>query len=75
MQAVLSNQEEWDDPAEDPQAAFAARLTQAAYAVALRHGVKGSFADLELALWHEMEQVVASAPPFLCTRDAGESAA
>ena len=30
---------------------FAAELTEAAYRVALRHGVGGSWVDLELDLW------------------------
>jgi len=30
---------------------FAAELTEAAYLVALRHGVGGSWVDLELDLW------------------------
>ena len=34
--------------------AFLARLTTTAYQVALRHGIKGSFAELELDLWHEL---------------------
>lgn len=38
--------------------ALAARLTRAAYDVALRHGITGAFADLELALWREMRAVV-----------------
>jgi hypothetical protein len=37
---------------------FAALLAQAAYGVALRHGVVGSFADLELDLWRELQVVV-----------------
>jgi hypothetical protein len=28
-----------------------AELTEAAYSVALRHGIKGTFVDLELGLW------------------------
>ena len=37
--------------------AFLARLATTAYQVALRHGIKGSFAELELALWHELRAV------------------
>ena len=37
--------------------AFLARLATAAYQVALRHGIKGSFAELELALWRELRAV------------------
>lgn len=38
--------------------AFAADLARAAYEVALRHGIAGPFADLELALWRELRDVV-----------------
>lgn len=34
--------------------AFVARLTTTAYQVALRHGIRGSFAALELDLWREL---------------------
>jgi hypothetical protein len=37
--------------------AFLARLTTTAYQVALRHGIKGSFAELELDLWRELRTV------------------
>jgi hypothetical protein len=37
--------------------AFLARLTTTAYQVALRHGIKGSFAELELDLWHELRTI------------------
>jgi hypothetical protein len=33
-------------------------LTAAAYRVALRHGIKGPFIDLELDLWHELRGVL-----------------
>jgi hypothetical protein len=45
---------------------FVARLATAAYQVALRHGIKGSFVDLELDLWHELRAV--------CEDDASEGA-
>ena len=35
-----------------------AKLTQAAYDVALRHGVAGPFIDVELALWRELSDVL-----------------
>ncbi|HYH67732.1 MAG TPA: hypothetical protein VD866_23750 [Urbifossiella sp.] len=38
--------------------AFAADLARRAYEVALRHGIAGPFADLELALWREFREVV-----------------
>ena len=41
---------------------YAADLARAAYEVALRHGISGSFADLELALWREMREVVREQP-------------
>jgi hypothetical protein len=34
--------------------AVLAQLATTAYQVALRHGFKGSFADLELELWREL---------------------
>jgi hypothetical protein len=37
--------------------AFVARLTTTAYQVALRHGIRGSFAELELDLWHQLRAV------------------
>jgi hypothetical protein len=37
---------------------FAAELTDAAYRVALRHGVSGSAIDLELNLWHVIAEKV-----------------
>jgi hypothetical protein len=36
-----------------------ARLTAAAYSVALRHGLKGPFIDVELALWRGLREVLA----------------
>jgi len=44
---------------ESDRDAFVARLTTTAYQVALRHGIKGSFADLELSLWHALRNVCA----------------
>lgn len=37
---------------------FLAELAVATYGVALRHGIKGSFIDLELELWQELRGVV-----------------
>jgi hypothetical protein len=37
---------------------FLAELAEAAYGVALRHGVKGAFIDVELELWRELRQVL-----------------
>jgi len=36
-----------------------AELAQAAYRVALRHGIKGPFIDVELDLWRELRRVLA----------------
>ena len=49
--------------------AFVARLTTTAYQVALRHGIKGSFAELELDLWHELRAAFAQTES---TEGAGE---
>ena len=38
---------------------FLARITDAAYRVALKHGFKGSFVDLQLELWSVLRDVVA----------------
>lgn len=38
--------------------AYLARLTTAAYEAALRHGIRGSFADLELSLWRALRDAV-----------------
>ena len=40
-----------------------ARLTTAAYSVALRHGLRAPFLDVELALWRELRRVLADEPP------------
>ena len=37
---------------------FVGRLTDAAYQVALQQGFRGSFLDLELELWHTLDNVV-----------------
>jgi len=36
-----------------------AEPAQAAYRVALRHGIKGPFIDVELDLWRELRRVLA----------------
>jgi hypothetical protein len=51
-----------------PVEEFLAELAAAAYRVSLRHGVKGSFLDLELDLWREL-RVVLTQP-----RQEGDSA-
>jgi hypothetical protein len=40
------------------RAIFTAKLTDAAYAVALRHGVSGSWIDLQLDLWRVLTEAV-----------------
>jgi len=37
---------------------FLAELAAAAYNVALRHGIKGPFIDVELDLWRELRVVL-----------------
>lgn len=37
---------------------FLGQLTDAAYQVALRHGLRGSFLDVELELWRELRAVL-----------------
>jgi hypothetical protein len=45
--------------------AFVARLSRAAYEEALKRGINGPFADLELAIWQQVREVVRD-----CTPDA-----
>lgn len=45
-----------------PTEQFLAELTDAAYRVALRHGLKGSFIDIELDLWATLRSVLAGDP-------------
>ena len=40
-----------------------ARLTAVAYSVALRHGLKAPFIDVELALWRELRAALADESP------------
>jgi hypothetical protein len=39
---------------------FLAELTDTAYRAALRHGLRGSFLDTQLALWRELRGVLRS---------------
>lgn len=39
---------------------FLAELTDAAYRTALRHGLRGSFLDTQLALWRDLRAVLQS---------------
>jgi hypothetical protein len=61
----------WDTMLEN----FAAELTSAAYAVALRHGVEEKWLDVELELWKALKEAVKksgqeppqfSDEPFIC---------
>jgi hypothetical protein len=48
-----------DEPAvESAQEELLSRLTDAAYRAALRHGIKGSFIDLQLELWQKLREVL-----------------
>jgi hypothetical protein len=42
----------------DPAEELLARLTAAAYSVALRHGLKGPFLEVELGLWRALRDVL-----------------
>jgi hypothetical protein len=52
-------------------ASFTAKLTAAAYAVALRHGVSGSWIDLQLDLWRALTEAVerGESPPARCLHE------
>ena len=63
---------------------FAAELTSAAYAVALRHGVEDKWLDLELELWETLKETVKKSGqepphfadvPFVCDWAGGQSEA
>lgn len=57
MTPNVSYQEEW--AAKDtPREVLIAKLTQAAYGVALHHDRHAPFTDLELALWRELRAVL-----------------
>ena len=47
----------------DGAEALLAELAAAAYGVALRHGIKGPFIDVELELWRELRAVLREAAP------------
>jgi hypothetical protein len=55
--------------------AYAADLARAAYEVALRHGITGPFADLELTLWREIREVVRERESSSCLEMCAEGAA
>lgn len=43
--------------ANDLSEELVARMARAAYLVALKHGVRGPFIDVELELWSELQRV------------------
>ena len=51
-------------PGHNSQARFTAKLTDAAYAVALRYGVSGSWIDLQLDLWRALTEAVEKGESF-----------
>lgn len=53
---------------------FAAQLADAAYQAALQHGFRGSFLDLELAIWTAVRSVVRSDEFPRTSRSNGSSA-
>ncbi len=44
--------------AQDTSEIMAAQLATVAYQVALRHGIRGSFLDVELDLWRELRTML-----------------
>jgi hypothetical protein len=61
MVAQVRNLTLIDEPAgESAQEALLSQLTDAAYRVALRHGIKGSFIDFQLELWQKLREVLAA---------------
>ena len=66
MSSPMKRHDDSTDPVRGATELFAALLTQVAYDVALRHGVAGSFADLELDLWKKLRVVVTDNIPGVC---------
>jgi|GEM_PF-3445276 len=58
MAAAIETIVEFVSPEESQVDGLIARLTLAAYDVALRLGVRGRFTDLQSALWRELGDVV-----------------
>jgi hypothetical protein len=56
--AVVYNKEDVETLLSPEEEALVARLTRAAYDVALRHAPDQPFTELELALWHELRSVI-----------------
>jgi hypothetical protein len=54
--------------------AFVARLARTAYEIALRHGPRAAFTDLELSLWQGLREVVRTQDePAACMRSQPDS--
>jgi hypothetical protein len=51
---MIATKDLWSPAAEE----FLAEVTAAAYHVALRHGLKGPFLDVELELWRRLREVL-----------------
>ena len=66
MSPPMKRRDDTTDPVRGATEQFAALLTQVAYDVALRHGVAGSFADLELDLWKKLRAAVTENIPGVC---------
>ena len=54
---------------------LAAQLARAAYSVALKHGVEGSWIDLEVEMWDALSRILENheshgAPACSCAHDA-----
>ncbi len=61
MVAQVRNLTIIDEPTgESAQEALLSRLTDAAYRVALRHGIKGPFIDFQLELWQKLREVLSA---------------
>jgi hypothetical protein len=58
MVAVVHHEHVVETLLSPEEESLVARLTRAAYDVALRHGPDQPFTELELALWHELRAVI-----------------
>lgn len=66
MSSPMKRHDDSTNPVREATEQFAALLTQVAYDVALRHGVAGSFAELELDLWKKLRAAVTENIPGVC---------
>jgi hypothetical protein len=53
--------------------ALVAELASAAYRVALRHGIRGAFIDVELDLWRELRRTLGAHHPPVLPLECGEA--